>query len=522
MIAFFVRHKIAAHTLMLLMLLMGGWGIYHLNVQFLPKFTINFITVTVVWPGASATDTEASIIPLLENQLNDIGKLKKIQSAAKTGSATVILEFKQGADMSSALQDVQEKVASIDNLPQGSEKPVVTKIEFYEPVARVIISGIDSHEALRTLSYRYERQLLDMGITKIELYGLYEQQMLIKVPITTLHALGLSLSELGDMIDRQSQNRPIGEAAKELSSRQLRVETAAKTIAAMMNLPIDRDSYLYRLGDMAVISLEKKENEQSITYQGQPAVEMILQRTSDESSFVMAERLHRWYEQMNFADMQSVHLKLYDEKWLLIDERINLLLENGITGLIFILLILMLFLRFQVAIWVAAGIPIAFMATFFMLYYAGGSIDMVSLFAIIMALGFIVDDAIVVGEQAYTNFENGEPPANAAIYGARRMLIPVLASSLTTVAAFIPLMLVGDITGEVLFAIPVVVICVIIASLIECFMILPKHLEGSFIRLHHHSAKPRAFRAWFDSWFDYIKNQYCRVIKKTLLGTRSK
>jgi multidrug efflux pump subunit AcrB len=182
----------------------------------------------------------------------------------------------------------------------------------------------------------------------------------------------------------------------------------------------------------------------------------------------------------------------------------DLLIKNGLGGLVLVIGILFLFLHGRVAIWVAVGIPVSFMAAIFTMYLFGGSINMISMFGLIMALGIIVDDAIVVGEDALAHYQSGEHSLQAAEGGAKRMLAPVISSSLTTVAAFMPLMLVGGIIGNILFDIPFVVICVIAASLIESFLILPGHLRHTFHKIHH--AKPKALRQWLDDRFNYVRD----------------
>ena len=198
----------------------------------------------------------------------------------------------------------------------------------------------------------------------------------------------------------------------------------------------------------------------------------------------------------------------YDQSWELIRERTMLLLKNGATGLLLVVAILFLFLNGRVAFWVAVGVPVSFMAALGVLWAVGGSINMVSLFALMMTLGIIVDDAIVVGEDALAQHQHGTGPLASAQAGARRMLAPVLSSSLTTIAAFLPLMLVGGIIGKILFDIPLVVICVIIASVIESFLILPGHLHHTFRRSE--GARPSAFRLWFDDAFERFRDRTFR------------
>ncbi|WP_197472903.1 efflux RND transporter permease subunit, partial [Oleiphilus sp. HI0123] len=216
---------------------------------------------------------------------------------------------------------------------------------------------------------------------------------------------------------------------------------------------------------------------------------------------------------------QTVQLHAYNEAYVLIEDRINLLIKNGLGGLILVVSILFIFLNGRVAFWVAVGIPISFMGTLAILYLVGGSINMVSMFALIMALGIIVDDAIVVGEDALTHYSKGENPLRAAEVGARRMFVPVLSSSLTTVSAFLPLMLISGIIGNILFDIPLVIICVIIASVIECFLVLPGHLNHSFKRSFKANAAG-SYRVKIDPGFNRFRDNFFRPLSEKSIENR--
>jgi multidrug efflux pump subunit AcrB len=213
-----------------------------------------------------------------------------------------------------------------------------------------------------------------------------------------------------------------------------------------------------------------------------------------------------------------VELIVYDESWQLIKERIMLLVKNGLGGLVLVVAILYLFLTGRVAFWVAWGIPVSFLATLFILWLAGGSINMISLFALIMALGIIVDDAIVVGEDALAHYKMGEDPLRAAEGGARRMLAPVIASSLTTIAAFLPLMLVGGRIGNILYAIPLVIVSVILASLVESFFVLPGHLRNAFV--HSHKTREDSIRGRLDRGFDRFRDSLFRPAARAAVRHR--
>ena len=485
LLGLFAQHKVACNLLMLIMILAGVWALDRLNTQFLPTFALDLIRVRVEWTGASAEDVESAITGPLEQQLHSLDGLRQMTSTSAEGFTSIILEYEEGTDMGVALDQVKEQVALVRNLPNTAEDAEVSRIVRYELVARLVITGTELGE-LRSLVQQMERELLDLGIANIELVGLPEQEIAIQVPAAALHELDLSLDEIADRVARLSRDLPAGSIGLNDVSRQLRALDQQRREIGFERLALlsDDSGRLVTLGDIATIERRPRTRETRATLQGRPAIEMRLKRSEKANSLTSARILSDWLENNRGRWPPGVEMYVYDEAWQLIRERIMLLLKNGGGGLVLVVLMLFLFLNSRVAFWVAIGIPVSFMATLGVLYLLGGSINMVSLFALIMALGIIVDDAIVVGEDALTHYQAGEHPLEAAEGGARRMLAPVISSSLTTIAAFLPLMLVSGIIGNVMFDIPLIVICVIIASLVESFLILPGHLRHAFHNLH--------------------------------------
>ncbi|MDX1812813.1 MAG: efflux RND transporter permease subunit, partial [Gammaproteobacteria bacterium] len=260
-------------------------------------------------------------------------------------------------------------------------------------------------------------------------------------------------------------------------------------------------------------------NQVNLSKQNVPGVEMILKRTESSDALKSAKILESWLEENRPKFPQGVDIQVYDESWKLINERIMVLLINGLGGLLLVIGILFLFLNGRAAFWVAAGIPVSFFATLIMMYLFGGSINMISLFGLIMAVGIIVDDAIVVAEYAMTRYVSGESPGEAAEHGARRMLAPVMSSSLTTIAAFLPLILVGGIVGKIMFEIPFVIICIVLASLIECFLILPAHMRHAFTHTAKNTQSP--LRIKLDTAFERFRSQYFTPLVKLSLQHRA-
>ncbi|MBS3804090.1 MAG: efflux RND transporter permease subunit [Oleiphilaceae bacterium] len=517
----FARHRVAANLLMLILILAGIYSLANLNRQFFPTFAIDFITVNVAWPGATAEDVARSITTPLEQELRNLDNVDEMRSTSSKGFSRIVIEYQENTDMGIALDQVNEFVGLVRNLPSDAERPEISKVVRNESVATVVLTGPVRLEALRPLAYRFEQELLDRGIAKVALTGLPEREMAIEMSSTTIAELGMTLPQVGERVVAQSQDIPAGTIGEEESVREIRSLEKGRSVDdfARMAIATTDEGRRLTLGDVAEVSLRPKDNSVEIYYQGEPAVLMKLQRTESSDALKAADIMKGWLDDARGELPENMQLITFDKQYELIEERIGLLLKNGVSGLILVVGILFVFLNGRIAFWVAAGIPISFMGALAVLWLNGGSINMISLFALIMALGIIVDDAIVVAEDAMTHYQRGDGPLHSAEGGARRMLVPVMSSSLTTVAAFLPLMLVSGIIGQILRDIPFVVICVIIASLIESFLILPGHLRASFQRNDHR--EPTRVRQKLEAMYDHFRDRQFRPLAVWSLNHRA-
>ena len=516
----FAQHQVAANLLMIVMLLSGVWGLANLNAQFFPNFELETALVRTVWQGASTEDVERSVTVPLEQSLRTVDGLDEMTSTSQQGLSVITLEFPEGTDMGEATDRIEELVAAVRNLPTDAERPEVTRVLRYESVANLLVYGPENAAELRPVARRMERELLARGISKVDVSGLPEEELAIQIPLATLEEIGLSLGEVAARVAAQSQDIPAGTVGRDDSARELRTLNQRRSEIGFESLPLlaDQDGRLLRIGDVAATERRARPDQVEVRYRGKPAVELSLKRSATADSLESARIMEAYVEDLRPRLPPGVQVAVYDERWQLIQDRINLLLKNGLGGLLLVVATLFLFLNGRVAFWVTVGIPVSFMATLAILYLAGGSINMISLFALIMALGIIVDDAIVVGEDALTHFQTGESSLEAAEGGARRMLAPVLSSSLTTIAAFIPLFAVSGFVGNILGDIPFVIVCVILASLVESFLVLPGHLRHSFRRMN--PAQPSSFRQRWDDGFARFRDRRFRRIVTLAVDNR--
>ena len=498
-VRFFVRHPNAANLLMILTIVVGVLAVGRLNTQFFPTLGFDVITVSVSWPGASAEDVDRGIVEVIEPEVRFLDDVREVRSTASEGNASVVIEYLDGADMQAALSEVEQAVGRLTTLPEDSEEPVISRFERYDTVTRLAVTGEVSESELKAVAETIRDDLLARGLDRVVMFGARDEEVRIEVDEATLRRLDLTLSDIAARVGSNSLDTPLGQldGALELQLRSLGLREVAEEYRSIEVRSFESGAKIF-LGDIATI-LDDFDRAQAVgSIDGQPAIELEVQRAETADALDAAAVVDAYLAERAGTWPLGARVIEFDPVADLISERIWLLIENGITGLVLVLLVLFAFLNARVAFWIAAGIPISLLATAVVMLALGQSINMVSLFGAIMALGIIVDDAIVVGEHAVFRREQGLAPQRAAEIGALRMLPPVTAASLTTVATFLPIFLIGDVIGQVVRAIPEVVIAILIASLIECFIILPAHMRGS---LTTDPKQESRFRRSFDAAF---------------------
>ncbi len=484
-ITFFATHRVAGNLLMILMLMFGLFGMSQLNRQIMPDFDLEMISITVEWPGASPEDVEENVIEAIEPEVRFIDAVDAVQSKAFEGRAEVTVTFTENANMSKALTDVQSAVARIRTFPEEIERPVINQIDNFDEVCRLEVHGPFSEQALKYYARQVRDDLLNRGLTKIDIVGGRNSEIWVEVPEAALRELDLSIGDVASRIASTSLDLPSGSIESGGRSRQIRSEGLARTPGEVGEIEVvSRESgEKVQLKDIARISESFKENSISRLRDGDTSVGLIVTRSKGVDSIDAQQTIIRYLDEIRPTLPPTLQIDMYDVFADNVTQRIDMLLWNGVSGLALVLACLYLFLNGRIAIWVAAGIPISIFAALGVMFVLGITLNMISMFAIIMGLGIIVDDAIVVGERAETLHRRGMSPDEATLLGTHGMFAPVMAASLTTIAAFFPLMMVGSVIGKVIGDMPKTIILVIIASLIECFLILPMHLRGALKRM---------------------------------------
>ncbi|MBG6199079.1 multidrug efflux pump subunit AcrB [Labrenzia sp. EL_13] len=473
-----VRHANAANLIMAVMILFGAYGLAKLNTQFFPTVITDRISVSISWPGASAEDVAANILEVIEPELRFIDGLDEIVSYGREGAASVQMEFIEGTNMQQALSDVEQAVSGVTTLPLDAETPVVSASTFTDGVATIALRGPFSEQALKVFARQIRDDLLARGIDKVELYGYRSPEYLVEIPERELRRLDLTIADIAGRIAGNTIDLPAGNLDGAVE-RQIRALSEDRSPEAVGRIEVKSfaSGEKTRVEDIGTVVRDFDSSENQGFSKGTRAIELQILRTEKTDTLKAAQIVDDYLDDVSRQLPQTLEILKYDVRADAVKGRISLLVENGLTGLVLVVAILFLFLNARIALWVAAGIPVAMMATLGIMWLMGESINMISMFALIMMLGVIVDDAIVVGEHTATRQSMGDSPDDAAVNGATTMLAPIFAASLTTIAAFLPILLVSDVLGQIMGTLPVVVVAVVIASLIECFLVLPGHLS---------------------------------------------
>ena len=494
---FFVEHRTSANIIMILMIVVGLLSIGRLNKQFFPNFEVEVVAVSVNWAGATAEEIDKNIVQLLEPELRPISGVKKVSSKSVEGVGITQVEFNYGYDMQKGRTDIETAVSRI-NFPQKADKPKIVVGEFFDTVTRIVLSANIPLSELRSISKKLKEVLLNSGVDKVDIQGLPKEEILIEIPQIETARLKLSFNQIANLIKSETQDVSGGSYA----DGSLRVRTAGekRLVETFKKLELKNTISGGRiiLQDIARISSTLEQGSILKSVDNNPAVELWVRRSKTSDALEVSENVNKVISESKNIIGNRVNIETYNTAANLIQERITLLVKNGLSGLCIVLAVLFLFLSRNTAIWVALGIPIAFLATFGVMLVSGQSINMISLFGLIMALGIVVDDAIVVGEHSsYLKTKRRLNSSQAPVVAATRMSMPVISAMLTTVAAFIPLFMVKGVIGEIIAAIPWVVCAVLVASLIECFLVLPAHLA----HFDKKTVEEGKFRLWFDKKF---------------------
>jgi multidrug efflux pump subunit AcrB len=495
-LSYFVRHRTAANLLLVVLLVLGMAAIPNMRAQFFPDVVVDDVEVSVRWTGAGAEDVDAAIVQVLEPALLAVEGVASSEARSREGSASIELEFEPGWDMSRAADDVQAAVDAVTNLPEDADDPQVRRGGWRDRVTDVVITGPVDVGQLARFADEFVVRLFAEGVTRTTIQGVAAPETIVEVPSFQLIRHDVTMREIAEAIAAEADTSPAGDVTGASRVRTGTEKRSADQIADIV-LRSNPGGSTLTIGDVATVRVEGVDRERAYFVGDNPGIAIRVDRSEQGDAIEIQRQVEQVAAEMERGLPAGVTIDLIRTRAEAITGRLNILLTNGALGLALVVGLLFLFLNARTAFWVAAGIPVAMIAAIAIMYAAGLTFNMISLFALILTLGIVVDDAIVVGEHAdFRARRLGEPPAIAAENAARRMFMPVFSSTLTTIIAFFGLVAVGGRFGDLIADIPFTVIVVLLASLIECFLILPNHMAHALA----HTAK--------EHWYDWPSRQF--------------
>ena len=479
LIAWFARNHVAANLLMALMAIGGLVSLPSIQQKTFPDIDVNVIAIGVVYLGAAPEEVEQGVCIRIEEEINGINGIKEITSSAAEGACGVSAELMDGYPIDRALSEIKNAVDSITTFPVETEKPIVSHVEIKRTVLQIAVSADASEKSLKIFGERIRDSISSLpNITQVELQNAREYEISIEVAEETLQRFGLTFDEVVAAVRRGSLDRPGGSIKTTGGEILLRTKGQAyeRREFEQIVLRTDPDGTRLLLSDVATVVDGFDEEDRYAFFDGNPAVSVKVFRVGDQRVLELVDTVQDHLETLRGQLPDGLTLTTWRNAASRLRDRLDILIKNGLGGFVLVFIVLALFLRLRLAIWVSLGVPLSILGALFVFPIAGVSINSISLFAFIMVLGLLVDDAVVVGENIHRHQENAEDTLEAAIAGAREVAIPVIFGVLTTIAAFGPMIYAPGTMGQIFSVIGVSAVLCLIFSVIESQLVLPAHL----------------------------------------------
>ncbi|MCU7935287.1 MAG: efflux RND transporter permease subunit [Candidatus Thiodiazotropha sp. (ex Dulcina madagascariensis)] len=511
MIDFSIRNPLMVNLLLIIVLLAGVISWYAMPQEMFPVIEQDKVTIKTLFEGASPEEMERQVTLPIEQELDGLADIDVISSTSNESTSNILIELKSGADVDNFMRKVRTALDQVEDLPDEAEEPELARLETRFPVISVSLFGDISRGELYAVAEGIKDELIQLpGVASVGTAGDREWEIWVVVDPQILAARGVSLSQIAHGLRANLRDLPGGtlkSTGGDIRLRGMGVPPDPERMAGIVLRRNEQGGQL-RLGDVARVQLRLEEAQTLGRFNGKPSVNLTINKTSQASTIEVA-RLAREFVDARQPDLPvGVRLGLFSDLSVYVKNRLETVKSSGIVGLTLVLLALYLMLNFRVAFITALGIPVSFLVAVIALFMLGYSINMVSLFAFLIALGLIVDDAIIVNENIYRHLEMGESPANAAALGTKEVYWPVVASTTTTIAAFMPMFAIGGTMGAFISVIPVVVSASLAGSMLEAFGVLPSHAK-EFLRT------ARARRPGRIDW-TALNRRYTQLLRKCL------
>ena len=486
MIAWFATNHVAANLVMGFTVLAGLAALGRIPVKLYPDFDLPLIVVTVPYPGAAPQEVESGVCARIEESLEGIIGIREVRSLSAEDVCTVQIEMFHDTDRIHTLGEVENQINAINTFPEETEKPVIVLATARNVVLEIAVTGPTDERTLKETGRRVRDDILKLpGITHATITNERPYEISVEVSEASLSRNNLTFGKVAEALRERSLDLPGGSVKTGQGEILLRTAGQAYWGHELEKLAITTrsDGTRILLSDVARVVDGFEDTGQELTFDGKPAALVQVGRVGNQDVRRISQTIKSYVDQVGAEGTDSVQLTVWRDQSITLSVRLQALLDSGIQGLLFVLILLALFLRPNLAIWVAAGIPIAFLGAIFLIYWFGYSIDALSVMGFILALGMLVDDAVIVGESVYSAQLRGGGKLAGAIEGAQEVLIPVIFGVVTTAVAFLPVMFAVGNVGQAYGFMAAVVICCLVFSLIECLMVLPAHLGHGSGRL---------------------------------------
>lgn len=509
-IAWMVNNPVAANLLMFVCLIGGALVYTQITQEVFPNLEENVVQVSVSYPGATPEEVEQGICLAVEEAMRGLEGVDEVESSAAEGSATITADILEGSDPMKVYQDIQSEIDRITTFPEDAEEPQVSLSERRRGTIDLVLYGDISEVSLRQLAEQVrERLLQSSAITQVELSGTRDLEISVEVSQENLRRYGLTHQEIAAQLADEAVELSGGGIKTGSGETLLRMKERRDYGREFAEVPVvtSEDGTRVLLGDIATVTDGFEDSDRFAYYDGKPAIMLDIYRIGDQTPSDISDAIYEMLPLIREQLPAGVEVKVLNDMTDVFFQRAGLLLRNGALGLCLVLLLLGCFLEVRLAFWVMMGIPISFLGSMLLMPMMGLSINMITMFAFILALGIVVDDAIVVGENIYHYQQEGMPPVQAAIRGAREVASPVGFSILTNIAAFVPLLVLPGMMGRVMGMLPLVVISVFTISWVESLYVLPAHLS------HLHSMKSNGFYGWIHARQQKISRAFTNWVR---------
>jgi multidrug efflux pump subunit AcrB len=506
MIRFFATHPTAANLLMIGLIVIGVLALPDIRRETFPDITPQQIEVRVIYPAASAEDVEEAICQRIEDALDGVNDVGELRCESREGVAIAVVEMREGGDLARFLDDVNTEVDAIDTFPDEAEAPVIRRLGQTDQVVSLAVSGPMSVPDLKAYSEQLKDRLVRLEeVSQVNIFGFSDHQFRIELSAQSLRQYGLSTADIAAVVARQSVDLPSGTIETTERDVLIRFADERRSTAELEDLVViaGATGAEIRLGDIATVTDRFELDEEKVIFNGRRAGVLQITKTKDEDALRVVDAVNALVERERQTAPPEVRLALTQDVASIVRDRLDLLVRNGGQGLVLVLLTLWLFFSFRFSFWVAMGLPVSFLGTLFVMSLMGYSVNMITMVALLIAIGLLMDDGIVIAENIASQVRKGKSVFEAAILGTRQVAGGVTASFLTTICVFTPLALMAGDIGKVLRVLPVVLIVTLSVSLIEAFLILPHHMAHSL--RHGTRREPGRFRRRFDDALDRVR-----------------